>query len=114
MYKVVFHVDDEKRVEDALRNIKNLFKDIEETKEEVKVELLANSSGVKPFKKDNKENLDSIDDLLNKDFTIALCNNTLTSLKLRKEDFLEKAIIVRSGVGELTRKQNEGWAYIKP
>lgn len=114
MYKVVFHVDDEERVEGALRNITNLYKDMDGENEEVKVELLANSSGIKPFKKENKESLKNIGELLSKGLVIALCNNTLTGLKLKKEDFLDQAIIVRSGVGELTRKQSDGWAYIKP
>jgi len=45
---------------------------------------------------------------------IALCNNALNNLRLKPEDMLPEALVVPSGVGELVRKQAEGWAYIRP
>ncbi|MGO1470416.1 MAG: DsrE family protein [Tissierella sp.] len=114
MYKVIFHLDDEGRVGVVYRGIMNLLHDMETEGEEVEVELLANSSGVKPFMKDKEENKEAIDLLLEKGVKIALCNNTLRVLYLTKKDFVHEATIVKSGVGELTRKQHEGWGYIKP
>lgn len=114
MYKVVFHLDDEGRVGIAYRGIMNLFKDMEDAGEEVEVELLANSSGVKPFMKVREENKDAIERLFKKGVKIALCNNSLRVLYLTKKDFVDDAIVVTSGVGELTRKQQDGWGYIKP
>lgn len=113
MYKVIFHLDDEFKVGDVYRNIMNLLKDMEDEGQEVEVELLANSSGVKPFLKDREENREAIDLMLEHGVKIAVCNNTLRVLYVTKKDFVEECIVVKSGVGELTRKQNSGWAYIK-
>ena len=114
MYKVVFHLDEEGRVGIAYRGIMNLLKDMEDEGEQVEIELLANSSGVNPFMKDKEENSEAIGLMLEKGVKIALCNNTLRVLYKTKEDFIEEAIVVKSGVGELTRKQRDGWSYIKP
>ncbi len=114
MYKVIFHLNEEEKTEDALRNIKNLLEDMKNENERIDIELLAHSSGVNAFKKTNKENKEEIKNLLEKGVEIALCKNSLITLNLKKEDFIEEAIIVSSGVGELTKKQNEGWSYIKP
>lgn len=114
MYKVIFHLDDEGKVGTAYRGIMNLIKDMEDAGEEVQVELLANSSGVKPFMKEREENKEAIGLLLDNRVKIALCNNTLRVLYLTKDDFIDDAIVVKSGVGELTRKQHGGWGYIKP
>lgn len=114
MYKVIFHLNEEEKTEDALRNIKNLLEDMKNENERIDIELLAHSSGVNAFKKTNKENKEEIKNLLEKGLEIALCKNSLITLNLKKEDFIEEAIIVSSGVGELTKKQNEGWSYIKP
>lgn len=114
MYKVIFHLNEEEKTEDALRNIKNLLEDMKNENERIDIELLAHSRGVNAFKKTNKENKEEIKNLLEKGLEIALCKNSLITLNLKKEDFIEEAIIVSSGVGELTKKQNEGWSYIKP
>lgn len=114
MYKVIFHLNEEEKTKDVLRNIKNLLEDMKNENERIEVELLAHSSGVEAFKKTSKENKEEIKSLLEKGVEISLCNNTLKTLNLKKEDFIEEAVIVSSGVGELTKKQNEGWSYIKP
>lgn len=114
MYKTIFHLDQEEKIVDLIRNIGNLLEDIEKAGEEIEIEILANGSGVKPFKKDNADKKEEIDELLEKNVKIAICSNTLKKLELTKDDFIEKADMVASGVGELTRKQNNGWAYIKP
>lgn len=114
MYKVVFHLDDEGRVGIAYRAIMNVIKDMEDEGEEVGVQLLCTASGVKPFMKEKEENKEAIDLLLEKGVKIALCNNSLRVLYLTEKDFVEDTIVVKSGVGELTRKQHNGWGYIKP
>lgn len=114
MYKTVFHLDQEEKIVDVIRNIGNLLEDMEDTGEEIQIEILANGSGVKPFRKENEDNKEEIKDLLEKNVKIAICSNTLKKLELTKDDFIEKTDIVASGVGELTRKQNNGWAYIRP
>lgn len=114
MYKVIFHLNEKEKVETACRNIENLLNDIQSSDEKIEVELLVNAAAVNSFKKDDKENHEAIKSILKRGVKIAICNNTLNGLKLSKEDLLKDLVLVTSGVGELTRKQNDGWAYIKP
>lgn len=114
MYKVIFHLNEEGKAEDTLRSIENLLKDMKEQQEEIKIELIVHSKGVYPFKNNKNANKNKIDSLLNKGVKIILCSNTLESLHLAKEDFIPGIVVVPSGVGELTRKQQEGFLYIKP
>ena len=43
----------------------------------------------------------------------AACQNTLRSRKLTPSDLLPSATTVDSGVAEIVRRQEAGWAYIK-
>ena len=46
---------------------------------------------------------------------ITLCNNTLQGRNIDRQRVLPEAVIVPSGVAELSRLQwQEGYAYIKP
>ena len=42
-----------------------------------------------------------------------LCENTMRGVKLGKRDLMPFARTVSSAVGELVRKQTDGWAYLK-
>jgi intracellular sulfur oxidation DsrE/DsrF family protein len=44
---------------------------------------------------------------------VMVCQNTMRALKLEPKDIHPQAGYVPSGVGELIRKQTEGWAYIR-
>jgi hypothetical protein len=45
--------------------------------------------------------------------TIKLCSNAAKGADAVESDFGEGVEFVSSGVGELTRLQNEGWSYIR-
>lgn len=111
LYRVLFHLNDEGKVEETLTNIENLLNDIEE---DIEVELVIHSKGVYPFKKDKNAHRIKVQKLLDKDVKISLCSNTLHDLHLELEDFIPGVTIVSSGVGEIVRRQKEGWLYIKP
>lgn len=42
-----------------------------------------------------------------------LCENTMHGANLRKRDLLPFVKTVPSAIGELVRKQEEGWAYVR-
>ncbi len=114
VYRVIFHLNDEDKAGNVVTNVENIFRDMEDAGEDIKVEILAHSSGVNVFKKINTDYKDRIISLLDKGIDIAICNNTLKANELTKEDFIEEARVVPSGVGELVRKQQKGWAYVRP
>ena len=43
----------------------------------------------------------------------AACRNTLSARHLTPADLLPSATTVDSGVAEIVRRQEQGWAYIK-
>ena len=44
---------------------------------------------------------------------LVLCENTMKRNKIEKADVLPYAATVSSAIGELVRKQTDGWAYLK-
>ncbi|MDD2522836.1 MAG: DsrE family protein [Anaerolineaceae bacterium] len=113
-YQVIFHLDEEplEKVAFVLNNILNLLADL--GAENVDVELLVNGPAVKAFTSKESPVSELISKILDQDVVIALCNNALVGNGLVPADMLPKAKIVPSGVGELVKKQAEGWAYIRP
>ena len=41
------------------------------------------------------------------------CENTMMERKISKESIIAEAAFVRMGIGEIVRKQEQGWSYIK-
>lgn len=112
-YRVIFHLDEEDsfRVNLVLKNIQNLLMDIH--KENIEIELLANAAGVKIFLI-NSNYLKSINELFQQGVKFAACSNAIKGLNIDREKMTDNVKIVSSGMGELVKKQSEGWLYIKP
>ena len=112
MYKVIFHLNDEAKSEETLNNIRNLLIDVGE--ENVKVELVVHSEGIYSFLKNRNELNKKATALLDKGVKIGLCSNTVEKLHLKLDSFIPGVDIVSSAVGEIVRKESDGWLYIKP
>jgi len=112
MYRVIFQLNeaDDHRINLVLNNMNNLLADLEE----VEMELVAYSQGVVLYLKEENPHLERVENLQGKGVHLAVCNNTLRSLNLKPEDLLEGVRVVPSGVGELVRRQKDGWIYIRP
>ena len=112
-YRVIFQVNEEDpfRVNLVLNNIQNLIADLGE--ENVEIELVAYSMGVKMFF-NSSPYADMIYSLLKKEVRFASCSNTLNSLNVSPEELIKGITVVPSGIGEIVRKQKEEWIYIRP
>ncbi|MUV61326.1 DsrE family protein [Halobacterium sp. CBA1126] len=53
-------------------------------------------------------------DLIDRGVTVKQYSNTIEGADISEDDLIGGVELVSSGVGELTRLQNEGYAYIKP
>lgn len=114
MYRVIFHLNEKEKFKQVYNNILNLISDFEERKWELEIELLVNAQPVECFKINNKEFKSEVEELIDKEVKISLCNNTLEKLDCNIEEFPKKVKVVTSGIGELVEKQSKGWLYIKP
>lgn len=113
-YCVVFHLDEpsKSRADQVFRNIENLLADLGENN--VEVELVANGGGVKALAKGPNSYTEQIDPLAAKGVRFAACAHSLNQLEIARDTLLESVEVVSSGVGELVKKQADGWAYIRP
>lgn len=113
-YHVIFHLDEDsdRKVNEVFNNMRNLLADLGE--ENVDVELLTNGAGVTAMCKDSQSNAIRIHHLADQGVKFAVCANSLNHLKISPDDLVPEAEIVPAGVSELVKKQNAGWAYIRP
>ena len=113
-YFVVFHLDESSkgRADQVFRNIENLLDDLGENN--VEVELVANGGGVKALINDPDSHAEQANHLAARGVLLTACANSLSQLEITRDALLEPVSIVPSGVGELVKKQMDGWAYIRP
>lgn len=110
MYKVIFHVNEIAKALMTLNNIKNLKADLQDAQ----VELLTNAEGVTMLLKSQFQLDPLIKALHAQNVVFAACANTLRDMNIPRESLFDFVQIVPSGVGELVKKQAEGYVYIKP
>ena len=103
--------DDAARGALALANAKNLQIDMGAS--QVGIELVAYGPGVELFKLDSTL-AEPIAGALAAGVVILVCENTLHAKKLTHEDMLPGVGFVKSGAGEIMRRQLQGWAYLRP
>ena len=116
-HQVVFEVtsDGPEKWQGALRNVENAHKSLGAKAGKLVVVthgkglglLLAKNAAEHPEMKEKlaKLHADGV--------VFAACENTMRRDKIEKKDLVEQATTVDSGVGEVIRKQGDGFSYIK-
>lgn len=115
--KVVYHINE--GVQQASRAIGNIRNHLN-ADPKAKIVVVTHGPGI-DFLLDGAENMaggkfaGSIGDLASKGVEFRVCNNTLNSRKIPKEQVVMEAKIVPSGVAEVANLQaNEKYVYLKP
>ncbi|MDQ6685006.1 MAG: DsrE family protein [Pseudomonadota bacterium] len=110
--KVVFQVSDSDPVKwnVALNNIKNLQVDLQD---DVDIELVVYGPGMPMLKADSSVGK-RIAETLKTGAKVVACENTMRGMKLVYADMLPDIGYVPAGVVEVMRKQQQGYAYIRP
>lgn len=113
-YKVIFHVDEMDKWKLTLANTRNLITALKDST--LIVEILANSEAVNYLvaSSQNDESAKILLDLKSEKINFSACNNSLKALGIDPSSLFPFVTVVPSGVAELTIKQHEGFAYIKP
>ncbi len=114
--KVVYHVNDASNATAALKNIRNHL----DASPRASIVLVAHGAGI-DFLLDgaiDKEGTPydvAVRALVKRGVGFRVCNNTLQGRQIDPGRVLPEAVIVPSGVAELSRLQaQEGYVYIKP
>ncbi|MGQ0544418.1 MAG: DsrE family protein [Betaproteobacteria bacterium] len=115
--KVVYHINDGfAQASNGLRNIGNHL----EVNPSAKIVVVTHAQGVDFLMKGAKDkNGNKYEDLVERlkmrGVQFDVCEITLRNRKLTKDQFIEYATYVPSGVAEVTRlQQREGYAYLRP
>ncbi|TXL66305.1 DsrE family protein [Zeimonas arvi] len=95
----------------ALNNIRNLQTELGAAN--VEVELVAYGPGVNMLKAD-ATTANRISDAIKSGVKVVACENSLKGLKISKDEMHAEIGYVPAGVVEIMRRQQEGWAYIRP
>lgn len=93
-----------------LNNMQNLREGV--GGEPVEIELVAYGPGIHMLKSDSPVK-QRIAEALKSGVKVNSCQNTMHNLKLTPADMLPEIGYVPSGVVEVMRKQQQGWAYIR-
>ena len=95
----------------ALNNVRNLQADLGAAN--IDIELVAYGPGIGMLKADSAVG-NRIDEVLGAGVKVLACENTMRGAKLTPADMLGKVGYVASGVVEITQRQMQGWAYLRP
>jgi len=95
----------------ALNNAKNVQTDLGADKTEV--EIVAYGPGIGMLKADAIV-ANRIDDAVAAGVKVVACENTMKAQKLSRDDMNRKVDYVAAGVVQLMRRQQQGYAYIRP
>jgi hypothetical protein len=95
----------------ALNNVRNLQADLGAAN--IDIELVAYGPGIGMLKADSVVG-SRVDEALGTGVKVLACENTMRGAKLTPADMLGKVGYVPSGVVEITQRQMQGWAYLRP
>ena len=116
-HKIVFEVsiDGAEKWRGALRNVENVQKSLGMKTTKIKVVSHGKGIGMLLAKTaaENAELKAKLEKLHADGVVFAACENTMKREKIEKKDLVELSTTVDSGVSEVIRKQEEGYAYIK-
>ncbi|MDG5778757.1 DsrE family protein [Haloarculaceae archaeon H-GB11] len=110
--KTVFHVaDGAADIQDAaMRYAKGIFDD--ESIEMDAVAVVANASGIELVRSDS-DYAEEIADLSQGAVQFVACEKSMQAAGLTRDDVLDVVETAPTSVGELTRRQEDGYHYIK-
>lgn len=111
-YRAVFELtsDNPKQWTALLNNVENLRKALPGTA----VEVVAHGPGLQLLMREhNAEVAARMEDLAKQGVVFAACQNTMKRMNVSPDQLSPFAQTVDSGVAEIVRKQQAGWAYLR-
>ena len=95
----------------ALNNARNVQEDL--GKDKVQIEIVAYGPGLGMLKADSKV-ADRLAGALDDSVGLIACENTMTNTKVSRSEMYGGIAYVKAGVTHIMKRQQEGWAYIRP
>ena len=79
----------------------------------VLIEVVAHGPGLDFLTKGKTTQQEKINHFKQLGIMFIACENTMMERKIPKESIIAEAAFVKMGIGEIVRKQEQGWSYIK-
>jgi uncharacterized protein len=95
----------------ALNNARNVQEDL--GKDKVQIEIVAYGPGLGMLKAESKV-ADRLAGALDNSIGLIACENTMTNTKVSRSEMYSGIAYVKAGVTHIMKRQQEGWAYIRP
>lgn len=95
----------------ALNNARNVQQDLGAAN--VQIEIVAYGPGLAMLKAESKV-ADRLAGALDANVGLIACENTMTNTKVNRADMYGGIAYVKAGVTHIMKRQQEGWAYIRP
>ncbi len=95
----------------ALNNAKNIQKDV--GKANVELEIVAFGPGIGMLKAESEVG-NRVAEAVESGIKVVACENSMRNQKLTRDDMLTSVGYVPAGVVEIMRKQQQGYAYLRP
>lgn len=113
-HRLVIQVSDDnpRTMKIALNNAMNVIKAVGQ--DNIQVEIVAYGPGLKLLEKRNEAFRDRVASLQFYGIRFAACGNTMKKFKLSKRALVDGIQVVKAGVLEIMKKQEEGWSYVRP
>lgn len=107
-HRIIVQVSDMDKVNNAIASCRNLIDDIPEAEVEVvfhqsAIEATIRGSPVEP----------DVMDLMRRGVKVVACRNSMRARNISEGELISGVSIVRAGVGEIVRRQAEGWIYLR-
>ena len=95
----------------ALNNARNLQQDL--GADGVEIEIVAYGPGIGMLKIESQVS-QRVNDALKSGVKLLACENTMRGQRLARADMLASIGYVPAGVVEIMKRQQQGWAYLRP
>ena len=112
-HRVVFEFTGMPKEESWIGILNNLENVKREFGGEAALELVAHGPGIELLLKKNTLAAERLRALSAAGIAIHACNNTLTRKQIPRSELFDFVTVVPSGIGQVVKRQEEGWAYIK-
>jgi intracellular sulfur oxidation DsrE/DsrF family protein len=106
----VFHVSEEARFQGAVHGALNLLEDTSVSMD--RIVIVANGGAVRSLLKGGRGE-ELLEQARGSGIIMKACKNSLMGMRIDRARLVDGVSVVSSGVGELTRLQSEGFAYIR-
>jgi len=111
--KIVLQVSDNDpaKLNLALNNARNAQDDL--GKDNIDIEIVVYGPGIHMLRMD-ATTATRVTQAIQSGISIVACENTMTAQKINKADMHDAISYVPAGVIQLMKRQQQGWAYIRP